>query len=107
MKQKNYAIAITAIAIISFYLSIGFFVIQPLGAIPEGITIMYFRFGMKTPFITSPDGILIDNGQGISLFGRIAALGSFAEIIKERRILNMPYSRAMYLLSTGGKEFEK
>jgi hypothetical protein len=106
MIKKSYKLVLSFICIIVFYISIGFFVIQPIGALPEGITIMYFRFGLNTSFITSPDGILIENDQGVSLFGRMAVMAKFSEVIVERRIVNLPYSSTMYQISTGGKEFE-
>lgn len=85
----------------------GFFVIQPIGAIPDGATVWYFRFGTKFSFISSPDGFLLDNGQGVSILGRALVLGKMGEIIKEKKIISFPYSKTLYLLSTGGKEFEK
>jgi hypothetical protein len=90
-----------------FYFSVGFFVIQPIGAIPEGVTIMYFRLGLNVSFITSPDGILIDNDQDVSILGRMIIMGKFGEIVINRKILSLPYSDSMYLISTRGKQFEK
>lgn len=90
-----------------FYFSFGFFVIQPIGAVPDGATVLYFRLGLNVTFISSADGILLDNEQDVSLLGRMIVLGKFGEIVKERKIVSLPYSRTMYLVSTGGKEFEK
>jgi hypothetical protein len=90
-----------------FYFSIGFFVIQPIGAIPDGATIMYFRLGLNVSFITSADGILIGNGQDVSLLGRMIILGKFGETVNGRKIIKLPYSKSFYLMSTGGREFEK
>ncbi|MGE0772519.1 MAG: hypothetical protein AB7K37_12455 [Cyclobacteriaceae bacterium] len=90
-----------------FYFSFGFFVIQPIGAIPDGATVLYFRLGLNVTFISSADGILLDNEQDVSLLGRMIILGKFGEIVKERKIVSLPYSRTLYLISTGGKEFEK
>jgi hypothetical protein len=56
------------VAIILF--SFDFFVVQPIGAIPDGTTIFYFRLGLNTSFIASADGFLLDNGQDVSLRSR-------------------------------------
>jgi hypothetical protein len=58
-------------------------------------------------FISSADGMLLDNGQGVSLLGRGIVLGGVGELMEQRKIARLPYSRSLYLLSTGGCEFEK
>ena len=90
-----------------FYSTMGLFVVQPIGAIPEGTTILYWRYDTKLPFISSADGLLLEQGQGVSLLGRGIVLGAIGELMEERKITNLPYSRTIYLISTGGKEFEK
>jgi hypothetical protein len=106
MRTKKFKWLFLLFSLLIFYFSIGFFVIQPIGMLPDGITIVYFRFGLNTSFISSPDGILIANDQKVSLFGRISVIGTFAEPVAERRIFNLPYSRILYLVSTRGKEFD-
>lgn len=54
---------ITFVTGLLFYFSFGFFVIQPIGAIPDGATVLYFRPGLHVTFISSADGILLDNEQ--------------------------------------------
>ena len=107
MTKTVKGLLITIVAGLIFYFSVGFFVIQPIGAIPDGVTIMYFRFGLNVSFISSPDGILIDNGQDVSLLARMIIMGKFGEVVNERKIGRLPYSETMYLISTGGKQFEK
>lgn len=85
----------------------GFFIIQPIGAFPKGITIWYCRNGLNLPFISSPDGFLINNKLGVSLLGRALTLTKILELIKPKIILKLPYSKALYLISTNGQEFEK
>lgn len=85
----------------------GIFVIHPMGAIPEGITIVYWRTGLKLPFIASADGILEESGAGVSLLGRGILIGNFAEPIKEKEIFRFGYSETLYLWSTNGKTYEK
>jgi|GEM_PF-418308 len=109
--MKNKPLVGTAIALllftIAFYFCCGLFVIQPIGAIPEGATIVYWRLNMNLPFISSADGLLLEKTGSVSLLGRAIAFGKIAEPIVERKIVKLPYSRQLYLFSTGGKEFEK
>jgi hypothetical protein len=89
-------------------LSCGIFVIQPIGAIPDGVTIVYWRIGLPNlPFIASADGLLDNTGVGVSLLGRGIMLATFAETITERSIIRFGYSETLYLWSTDGKKFEK
>jgi hypothetical protein len=90
-----------------FRLFCGIFVIQPIGAIPDGTTIVYWRSGLNIPFVASADGLLDDSGIGVSLLGRGLMLAKLAEPIKEREIFRFGYSETFYLWSTGGKKYEK
>ena len=90
-----------------FRLFCGIFVIQPIGAIPDGATIIYWRTGLDLPFIASADGILEESGAGVSLLGRGILIGKLAEPIKEKEIFRFGYSETLYLWSTGGKTYEK
>ncbi len=93
--------------LIFFRLFYGIFVIQPIGAIPDGVTIVYWRSGLKLPFIASADGLLESSGEGVSLLGRGILLGDLADPIRKREIFRVGYSEALYLWSTGGKKYEK
>jgi hypothetical protein len=103
--MKKFVIASAVVLI--FYFSFGFFVIQPIGAVPKGATIFYFRLGMNTSFISSADGIILDSDQEVSLLSRLMVMGAFAESAKNRKIITLPYSKSLYLISTGGVEFKK
>ena len=96
-----------AVALIGFRLLCGVFVIQPLGAIPNCTTIVYWRNGLNVPFVASADGILAESGSGVSLLGRGLVLGAIAEPINEREILRLPYSETLYLWSTGGRPYDR
>ncbi len=39
--------------------------------------------------------------------GRGIVLGAIGKLMEERKIMNLPYSKTLYLITTGGKEFEK
>lgn len=111
MAKKARPLQILALAGLAFALFFrlfcGIFVIQPIGAIPEGATIAYWRAGLNLPFVASADGLLEDSGAGVSLLGRGVMLAKLAEPIKEREIFRVGYSDTLYLWSTGGKKYEK
>lgn len=91
----------------AFYFLCGLFVIQPIGAIPDGATVVYFRYDTNMSFISSADGMLEQTGAGVSLLGRGIALGAIAKGIEDKKICSLPYSKTLYLISTGGKEYDR
>lgn len=96
---------IFSIVLLLFYFCCGFFVIQPIGAIPKGATFSYFRFGRKMKFIESPDSLCLKTTGHVSLLGRGIALAEFSRNVDFR--IKLPYFKILYLISTGFKEFEK
>jgi len=96
------------IIILLIVLLTGFFVIQPIGSVPQGITIWYLRANanLKLPFISSADGILLKGGVGVSLLSRGLMLSKVLEEINDKIILRFGYSHIMYKISTKGVEFE-
>ena len=91
----------------ALYFLTGFFVIQPVGAVPNGVTVWYLRIDTKLPFISSVDGILLDSGAGVSLFGRALGFGAIGRIVIDRAILKLPYSETLYLISTSGRTVDR
>ena len=81
--------------------------IQPIGALPEGTTIVYFRAGTTLPFVSSVDGLLEKSGVGVSLLSRGIMLAKMSEIIIEREIIRFAYSERLYLKSTGGFKYDR
>ena len=98
--------SLVSIAIL-FRLFCGIFVIQPIGAIPKGVTIVYWRNGLNLPFIASADGLLNDTDNGVSILGRGLIHAKLSEPILKREIFRLSYSETLYLWSTGGKKYEK
>tara|TARA_B100000683_G_scaffold269904_1_gene307762 strand:+ start:557 stop:892 length:336 start_codon:yes stop_codon:yes gene_type:complete len=110
MKRRKTIILVTvgltvALGVV-FRIFCGIFVIQPIGAVPDGATIIYWRSGLNLPFVASADGILEDSDAGVSLLGRGIVLAKLAEPIREREITRFVYSEWLYLWSTGGKSYE-
>ena len=102
--MKRLILTLAAILVVTaglFRALCGFYTIQPIGALPEGRTIVVWR-GEGEPFFNSPDAECIARMGGVSLMCRLAAMGN-APV--DRIVARLPYSERAYLLSTGGKTF--
>ena len=82
----------------------GVFTIQPIGALPEGVTFIYHSRGSEIPLFSSPDGLCLKAQQSVTLLCRAAALSAVSGLT-DRIIVRLPYSHWAYLLSTDGQEF--
>ena len=92
---------VIAAAVFAFF-SLTVFVIQPIGALPDGETIVIGRVG-KTRFLDSADAICEREMGGVSLLCRGIMMGN---ILEDATVyLRLPYSETLYLWSTGGREF--
>ena len=81
-----------------------FFVIQPIGAIPEGKTLVIVKLD-KMNFIDSADAMCEREMGAVSLFCRMGALSA---VTKNSNILfRLPYSEFLYKISTNAKKYEK
>ena len=109
MKRKKIIIIsfVIAITLIILYFTTGFFVIQPIGALPEGATVWYVRNNINLPFISSADGFLLKETGQVSLLTRSAAMGGIMDLINDKKIMRLPYMAFLYSISTGGVRFEK
>ena len=83
----------------------GVFTVQPIGALPDGITIIYSSRNPEMPFFSSPDGLCLEIQGNVTLLCRAAGLGAVSEL-SDRILLRLPYMHWTYLLSTGGAEFD-
>jgi len=80
------------------------FVVQPIGAVPEGRTLIISRLNTSA-FIDSADA-MCERIQGkVNLLCRALVIGQVGE--KATIYLRLPYSRTLYLISTGGRTFDK
>lgn len=103
--HKGIYISIAIIVLAWMLIRPGVFTIQPIGAIPDGVTIVYHSRSSEMPFFSSPDGLCLELNGGVSLLCRIAALNASTDLT-DRIIFRLPYSRWAYLQSTGGLEFD-
>lgn len=102
--KKKLLIGIAAIGVIcaAAYTQLSVFVIQPLGMLEDGKTIIMLR-QPNMNFIDSADGMCDRKIGGVSLMCRgfaIAAVGKEAKILAR-----LPYSSTLYSISTGGKSY--
>ena len=80
------------------------FSIQPIGALPEGKTLVISRMS-NTTFIDSADAICERSQAGVSLFCRAAALSAVLESAKI--YLRLPYMEIFYNISTQGATYDR
>lgn len=105
MKTKHaIALVILAVSIVAVYTQITIFVVPPIGALPEGKTVIITRLN-KAEFIDSPDGMCERIQGGVSLLCRGMVMGAIIE--KSTILLRLPYSSWLYSISTGGKTYDR
>lgn len=110
MKKKTFFFGVIFLCVVIAVIctQITFFVIQPIGALPEGKTVVIFRVGndkFTTRFIDSADGICERVQGGVSLLCRGAAMGGV--LGNTTIIMRLPYSQFLYEISTNGKVYDK
>lgn len=106
MKRAPLAIALIAVGmlLVILYTQVTLFVIQPIGALPEGVTLVITR-GQKLNFVDSADALCQREMGGVNLLCRAAVIGA---VSKNANILvRLPYSQTLYEISTGGKIYDK
>lgn len=105
MKNKKAAIFLAILAVLLIiYTQITLFVIPPIGALPEGKTIVITRLN-KTEFIDSPDAMCERIQGGVSLLCRGMVMGAVAN--NATILVRLPYSSWLYSISTGGKSYDR
>jgi hypothetical protein len=103
MKRFLGFVAFAALAIM-VYTQITIFVVAPIGALPEGRTVVMLRLN-KTNFIDSADAMCERLMGGVSLICRGMTMAS---VVNNTTILaRLPYSDWLYMISTGGKRYER
>jgi hypothetical protein len=95
---------ILAAALALFYTQTTIFVIPPIGALPEGKTVLISRLN-KTEFIDSPDAMCERIQGSVSLLCRGMVLAAVIE--KSTIIVRLPYSSWLYSISTKGKQYDR
>lgn len=91
------------VCLLVLFTQIGFYTIQPIGAIPDGVTAVVWRASGE-PFFNSADALCLAIQGGVSLLCRGMAMN---EAPIDRIIVRLPYMESAYLLSTGGRQFDR
>lgn len=99
-------LVITAITATILLVRPGVFTIQPIGAVPDGVTFIYHSRNPEMSFFSSPDSLCLKTQGSVSLLCRGTALAA-ANDLTDRIIIKLPYIHWAYLQSTGGREFER
>ncbi len=81
------------------------FVVPPIGAVPDGQTVVLKRVG-SMQFIDSPDAMCERIQGGVSLLCRGMAIGTAIDG-GDAILARLPYSATLYGISTGGKSYER
>ena len=86
------------------YTQITIFAVPPIGAVPEGRTVIMLRLN-KTNFIDSADAMCVRIQGYVSLMCRGMTM---AGVVQATTILaRLPYSETIYKISTGGETYER
>lgn len=102
--KKTVTLVIFAVMLVVIYTQITLFVVQPIGALPEGKTLVITRLN-KTKFIDSPDAMCERIQGGVSLLCRGITMN--AVIANATILMRLPYSPRLYSISTGGKKYDR
>lgn len=97
-------IGVAVLLAIGIYTQLTFFVVQPIGAVPEGRTLVILR-GSGTKFIDSADAMCDRIQGGVSLLCRGMVLKRVVE--SATVIARLPYSETLYEISTGGQRYSR
>lgn len=92
----------SVVALGAFVLSNDVFVVQPIGAVPDGVTLIVSKKA-NIRFIDSADALCDRELGGVSLLCRSMVLAVVLDVVDIRA--RLPYMDWLYLLSTGGKRF--
>lgn len=104
MKKLVIFLSVFVVVSVVAYTQLTLFVVQPMGAVPEGKTIVMLRMN-KTKFVDSPDALCERTQGGVNLICRGIVLGKVLE--KSKILMRLPYSESLYLISTDGKTYSR
>lgn len=103
-KKPMIALVVMVVLMVIAYTQFTIFIIPPIGAIPEGKTLIISRLN-KNEFVDSSDAMCERMQGGVSLLCRGMLLAAVAN--KSTIYIRLPYSEWLYLISTGGKKYSR
>ena len=80
------------------------FIVQPIGAVPEGRTVVIWRLNTMN-FVDSADAWCDRQMGGVNLLCRGSVLAKLSD--EDVIIARFPYSETLYLWSTGGHTYSR
>lgn len=98
------ALVVMIVVAVVCYTQLTIFVVPPIGAVPEGRTLIISRL-KKTNFVDSADAMCERTQGGVSLLCRGIFIGAVLE--QSEVYARLPYSNWLYLISTNGKTYER
>ena len=101
--RKLIAASLVVIIAIAVYTQITIFAVPPIGAVPEGRTVIMLRLN-TTKFIDSADAICERIQGSVNLLCR--GMTMVGVVNNTKIIARLPYSEWLYLISTGGKRYD-
>ena len=102
-RSSPWAYIVLGIILLLVVSRMGFYTVQPLGALPKGITLLVWRSSGES-FFNSPDATCLHAQGGVSMLCRGIAIG---QAPVDRVIVRLPYMEWAYLASTGGSTFSE
>lgn len=102
--MKKLIITSIIVLLIFTYFQVTLFVVQPIGVVPEGKTLVILRMN-KMHFIDSADAMCEREMNGVSLLCRGVTMA--AVVNKGIIIFRLPYSDVLYKISTNGKTYSR
>jgi hypothetical protein len=103
--KKLMSLIVVGAVIVFIFINLTVFVVAPIGAVPEGRTLILWRKSSVLKFIDSADGICDRLSGGVSLLCRGITLAKVAEV--NPILLRLPYSDTLYSISTNGKRWDR
>ena len=103
-RTKLLALILVVVVGVVAYTQISIFVVQPIGAAPEGRTLVISRL-RASKFIDSADAMCERIQGGVSLLCRGMVLGQVGQ--NATVYLRLPYSETLYSISTGGRTYAR
>ena len=107
MTNRNRTVALVALLLVVLALAstqVSFFVVQPIGAVPDGRTLLISRL-QTGAFFDSADAMCLRLQGNVNLLCRGMVLGAVGK--NATVYMRLPYSETLYQLSTGGKSFDR
>lgn len=106
MTRRTKLLVLVLVLVVGFVVwsQISIFVVQPIGAAPEGRTLVISRL-QASAFIDSADAMCERIQGGVNLLCRGMVLGQVGQ--NATVYLRLPYSETLYWISTGGRTYDR